>query len=300
MKTLDRRRFLKVATGGGVACAALAAGAAHAGTEPGANRDTFGLLIDTTLCVGCRACEAACTEVNGQRPPDSPGDREVFDQTRTLDTDRFTVVNRAAQQGPDGEDRFIKTQCMHCLEPACASACLTRALEKTPEGPIVYHPERCMGCRYCMVACPFDVPKFEYQSAVPKIQKCSGCFERQQDGKLPACASVCPTGALTVGKRDRLLLEAKQRVYGQPEKYIQHVYGEREAGGTSVLYLADASFEKLGLKGKVSEESYARLTQGALGAVPFVMTLWPPLLMAIHSVTRRKDENAEKKEMRHE
>ncbi len=285
---LERRKFLKLAGGGGIAAAALCQrSTAHAATHP---RDTWGLLIDTTRCVGCRACEVACTEVNGQRPPDGCDDPTVFDPQRSLDTDRYTIVNRASEPGRDGSPRFAKTQCMHCLEPACASACLTRALEKTPEGPVVYHPERCMGCRYCMVSCPFDVPKFEYGSATPKIQKCSFCFARQKEGKAPACAQVCPTGAVTAGKRDKLLLEAKQRVYADPEKYVQHVYGEREAGGTSIMYISDLPFEKLGLKPHVGEGSYAALTGGALGAVPFVMTLWPPLLMAIHSVTNRRNK----------
>jgi formate dehydrogenase iron-sulfur subunit len=283
---LDRRKFLKVA--GGCAVAAVAAAATPARAEVRSGRETPGLLIDTTLCVGCRACEVACTEVNDQRAPDKCGDPTVFDQTRPLDVDRFTVVNRAPEPGRDGEARFAKTQCMHCIEPACASACLTRALEKTPEGPIVYHKDRCMGCRYCMVACPFEVPRFEYASATPTIKKCELCFGRQKDGKSLACAQVCPTGALTFGRRNELLLAAKQRVYAQPDRYVQHVYGEREAGGTAVLYISDVSFDKLGLPTGLGERPWTDLTKGALGAVPFIMALWPPLLMGIHSVTRRR------------
>jgi len=157
-----------------------------AGAKPEA--DTPGLLIDTTACLGCRACEAACTEQNRQPPPDQCGDRSVFGADRDLSPDRYTVVNKKAF---NGRDVFLKRQCMHCLEPACASACLARALDKTPEGPVIYHPERCIGCRYCMVACPFEVPRFEYGSAAPYIRKCSSASPARRRGsspRAPRCA----------------------------------------------------------------------------------------------------------------
>jgi len=278
---LNRRGFLKLAGTAGVAAVALPG---LAGAKPEA--DSPGLLIDTTLCRGCRACEAACTEQNQQPPPEKCGDRSVFGADRDLGPERYTVVN---MKGDAAHQVFVKRQCMHCLEPACASACLARALDKTPEGPVIYHPERCIGCRYCMVACPFEIPKFEYQSAAPYIRKCQFCFSRQKEGKQPACASVCPSGALKFGRREELLEEAKTRIYQNPDKYVHHVYGEHEAGGTSVLYLSSVPFESLGLP-DVGTRGYPELTRGALGTVPFVMTLWPPLLMGLYAFRNRKPE----------
>lgn len=234
---ITRRDFLKVAG----AAAALAPGAARASQSASGAK---GLLIDTTRCAGCRGCEAACSEANGLPAPERAGDRAVFDARRATSPDAFTVVNRVERQGDAQKSRYAKTACMHCLEPACASACPARALDKTPEGPVVYHKERCLGCRYCMMACPFEIPRFEYASTTPRIRKCELCAERQKQGKVPACAAACPTGAIEFGEREELLEVAKKRVWGEPDRYVHHIYGEREVGGTSVLYLADVAFEK--------------------------------------------------------
>ncbi|HUL98853.1 MAG TPA: 4Fe-4S dicluster domain-containing protein, partial [Mycobacterium sp.] len=221
---------------------------------------------------------------------------------RTTDPYHYTVVNRyAAALSAPTEQRFIKTQCMHCLEPACASACPARALEKTAAGPIVYHGDRCLGCRYCMLACPFDVPKFEYSKPIAYIKKCSFCAERQAKGQVPACADVCPSGALQFGRRSILLEEARKRIYDHPNDYVHHIYGEEEAGGTSWLYLSDTPFERLGLKADLSTTPYPALTDTALSAVPVVMTLWPPLLMGLYTFSKqRRGENEPAQEARHE
>jgi Fe-S-cluster-containing dehydrogenase component len=281
---IGRRGFLKVAAV--TAGAGLAAGRARA--EAGAPPDGPAVLVDTTRCVGCRACEAACAEKNGLPPP--PASDEAFEARRDMTTTSFTVVNRAA--GPDGQPRYAKKQCMHCLSPACASACPVRALDKQPEGPVTYDPSRCMGCRYCMVACPFEVPRYEYQSRTPRVRKCGFCADRQLAGLAPACASVCPSGALTFGRRSELLDEAKRRIYTRPGRYARHVYGEHEAGGTSWLYLADVAFAELALADGVPERAYPELVSGALGAPPMVMTLWPPLLMGLYAFTRRREQAA--------
>jgi ferredoxin len=178
---------------------------------------------------------------------------------------------------------------MHCVEPGCASACPVRALDKTPEGPVIYRGERCMGCRYCMVACPFEIPKYQYDKAVPLVRKCTFCAQRQAEGKKPACAEVCPSGALTFGKRGALLELAKIRVYREPEKYYHRIYGEHEAGGTDWLYISDVPFEKLAMK-QVRDEPFPDKVQGALGAPPFVMTLWPPLLMGLWAFSKRREQ----------
>lgn len=284
---LERRTFLKL-TVAGTAAAVAAPAAASAATGASARGDAVGVLVDTTKCVGCRACEAACSETNHLEAPTDAAD--VFDTRRTTAPGTFTVVNRAA--GDEAEERFAKTQCLHCIDPACATACPTQALEKTASGPVVYHPERCLGCRYCMLSCPFDVPKYEYESANPRVRKCTFCAERQAEGLEPACTSVCPTGALQFGKRDALLAEARRRVYGQPDTYQPVIYGEREAGGTSWLYIGDRTPQQLGLKGGVPEAPYAGLAQGALAVVPAVITLWPPLLMGLHAFSHRRDDVA--------
>jgi Fe-S-cluster-containing dehydrogenase component len=243
------------------------------------------MLVDTTLCVGCRGCEAACAEANQLPPP--PSDEATLSTRRETGPESFTVVNGFGKVGRGGEERYAKRQCMHCVEPACASACPVRALDKQPSGPVIYRGERCMGCRYCMVACPFEIPKYQYDRQVPLVRKCTFCAERQEKGGKPACAQVCPTGALTFGKRGTLLELARMRIYRQPEKYYHHVYGEHEAGGTDWLYIGDVSYEQLALR-KVRREPYPDKVQGALGAPPFVMTLWPPLLMGLYAFSRRR------------
>ena len=179
---------------------------------------------------------------------------------------------------------------MHCLQPACTSACLTMAMHKTPGGPVAWDEDKCMGCRFCMVSCPFDVPKFEYDSANPEIRKCQMCWERLDDGELPACVENCPFGALTFGKRSELLKEARQRIYSEPDNYVDHIYGEREVGGTSVLYLASVPFDQLGFRTDLGQESYPSYTKEFLYAVPMVLTVVPPLLLGMSRATQKEEE----------
>ena len=279
---------MKVAGGAGAVALAPATSAGATTSAEAIDAGRRGVLVDTTKCVGCRACEAACAEANTLAGPAMPGDPSVFASPRKTDTAAFTVVNRAAVS----PERFAKQQCMHCLEPACASACLVRALEKTPAGPVVYHKEYCIGCRYCMLACPFEMPKYEYDSPAPFVRKCTFCADRQATGLDPACTSVCPTGALTFGNRNELLDIARERLYTKGSPYVRHIYGENEVGGTSWLYISDIPLEKLGLPTGLGTYAYSSLTQASLAAVPFVLTLWPPLLMGIYSFSRRRQEVA--------
>jgi len=297
---LSRRTFFKVAGAAGAAGVVGAPKAAAAATAHPVN--TPAVLVDTTRCAGCRGCEAACSEANHLAVPALAGQDAVFAKRRTTDVNVYTVVNRGTADSKQGEPRFVKRQCMHCLDPACASACLAKALEKTAEGPVVYHPERCLGCRYCMVACQFDVPKFEFDSPAPYVSKCSFCAERQVQGLLPACASVCPTGALQFGHRADLLEEARTRIYQNPDKYVHHVYGETEAGGTNWLYITDVPFDTLGFRTDLGPTSPPELTRTALAAVPFVLTLWPPLLMGLYTFSRQRSRAAEgaEKEAHHD
>ena len=276
---IGRRSFIQIA--GVAAGAGLVSTSTAMASTPDDDR-LPGVLVDTTRCVGCRACEAACAETNELPPP--PEGEQVYQEMRDTSTTSFTVVNKA-----NGE-RFAKKQCLHCLAPACASACPVTALRKLPTGPVTYDASKCMGCRYCMVACPFNVPKYEYEKLAPRVRKCTFCAPRQAQGLAPACTDVCPSGALTFGRRHELMEEAKRRIYGTTGKYVNRVYGEREAGGTSWLYISDVPMETLGLQGGVPEKPYPELVLGALGAPPLVMTLWPPLLMGLYAFSKRREE----------
>ncbi len=284
---LTRRTFFKVSAIGATAVAGAAAPAAASSLAP-AGEDSRAVLVDTTRCAGCRSCEAACAEANGLPGPAMAGDERVFEAKRETDQRAFTVVNRYTVAKDDV--RFIKTQCMHCVDPACVSACPVRALEKTASGPVAYTGSRCLGCRYCMLSCPFGVPKFEYDKPVPYVKKCTFCAERQAQGLPPACADACPTGALAFGTRAALIEEAKLRIYQNPDQYVHHVYGEREVGGTSWLYIGDVDLDRLGLPGGLGETPRPALASTALGTVPLILTLWPPILMGLHAITKRRNE----------
>ena len=210
----------------------------------------WGMLVDTTLCVGCRLCEWACKEENGfpTEPLSNAGDATVFAGLRRPDASSYTVVNRFTSPQKPESPVYVKVQCMHCEQAACVSACLVGALRKNREGPVRYDPSKCMGCRYCMVACPFQIPAYEYSNAfTPAVRKCTFCFERvvaQND--FPACCQVCPQEALTFGRRVDLLQAARERIGHAPGRYLPRIYGENEVGGTSWLYLAAVPFEELG------------------------------------------------------
>jgi len=295
---LSRRGFLQVAGIAGTAALGLKAKRAAAQSLDERGENECAMLVDTTLCAGCRACEAACAESNGLPAPNE--DIDIKSVRRDTAPGAFTVVNGFAGEGHDGADRFAKRQCMHCIEPACASACPVRALDKQPSGPVIYRGERCMGCRYCMVACPFEIPKYQYDQLAPLVRKCTFCAKRQAAGKKPACAEACPTGALMFGKRGALLEMAKGRIYRNPDQYLHHVYGEHEAGGTDWMYVSDVPFQKLNFPA-VRDEPYPDKVQGALGAPPFVMTLWPPLLMGLYAFSKRREgKKADEPETTHD
>lgn len=282
---MNRRNLLKTM---GVAGAALLPRRAHAAGDVA--QETVGILVDTTRCVGCRTCESACYDAN----PDTglTYDQDVdFNVPRRTDDRRLTVVNRF---NTEKGEVFVKSSCMHCLQPACASACLTRAMHKTTEvrGPVAWDGDKCMGCRYCMLSCPFDMPKFEYFSANPRIQKCVMCWERLTQGEQPACVASCPADALLFGERTKLLHEARSRIYNEPDRYTDHIYGEHEAGGTNVLYLAGVPFDQLGFPKRIANESYPAMTREFLYAVPVVITLVPPLMVALRRASLARHEKA--------
>jgi Fe-S-cluster-containing dehydrogenase component len=188
---------------------------------------------------------------------------------------------------------FIKKQCMHCNEPACVAACLTQAMHKTKAGPVVWDGKKCMGCRYCMVSCPFEIPKFEYHSPNPKIEKCDMCFNRLKTGEMPACATNCPNEALFYGTRRQIIHEARKRVVESPDLYTEYIYGEHEAGGTCWMYLSPVPFKELGVKTNIQKASYPELTKGFLYGVPTIFVLFPALLAGIHQATKNEKTTGE-------
>jgi Fe-S-cluster-containing dehydrogenase component len=255
--------------------------------------ESNGVLFDSIRCIGCRKCEAACNAVNEMPKPEKPfDDLTVLAEKRRTSARTHTVVNQYTPAGTSGPV-FRKIQCNHCLEPACASACFVQAFKKTDTGAVEYDASVCVGCRYCMVACPFDIPTYEYDKAfTPRVMKCTLCQPRIIKGQLPGCVESCPTEALTYGKRKDLLKIARERIHKFPDKYVDHIYGETEMGGTSWLYLSGVSFSEIGMREDLGTKAAGELTAGALGAVPIVVGLWPVLLTGIYAVSRRKEKIA--------
>ncbi|MDA3859894.1 MAG: 4Fe-4S dicluster domain-containing protein [Melioribacteraceae bacterium] len=251
----NRRDFLKTFAAIGTTAATLTAVSpkvAKASSRGELSVDRNGVLVDTTTCIGCGKCEWACKTAHHIEP----GNIEDYStkltdgSQRRPSEDALTVVNQIDKSVMNSDK--VKLQCMHCDHPACVSACIVGAIKKQENGAVTWDTDVCIGCRYCMIACPFQIPAFEYHKALdPKIAKCDFCYDRTQEGKLPACAEICPVGALTYGTREELVIEAKRRIEKNPEKYHDHVFGEHEVGGTSWLYLAENSlvetvFPKLG------------------------------------------------------
>jgi formate dehydrogenase iron-sulfur subunit len=236
-----------------------------------------GILFDSTLCIGCGACYEACKERN-HLPRTT---NEYLKDTLSAQT--YTVVkNRGG--------RFVRQMCMHCDVPTCASVCPVGALEKTELGPVVYHEGRCIGCRYCMQACPFGVPKYEWGEVLPRVRKCDLCADRVAAGLPTACAAVCPTGATKFGDRDELIEEARARLRAHPNRYVNHIYGLEEVGGTSVLLLSDVPFESLGYRTNLTKEPLPLLTWNVLQNIPNFVVIGSVLLGGIWWITHRRIE----------
>ncbi len=292
---MNRREFLRVLA---AAAGTATAGRARAAGDPGSGTEFVGVLTDTTRCIGCRSCEKACTEEHGGVAPDIK-DISVFQEERSPDTEQWTVVNRYETE--KGEV-FVKRQCMHCWQPGCSSACLTAAMYKTEEGPVIWRDDKCMGCRFCMVSCPFNVPKFEYHEWNPKIKKCNMCWQRLERGESPACVDVCPTEALIFGKKRKLMEIARTRLYRNPTRYVPHIYGEQEVGGTGWLYMAAVPFEQIGFRTDLGTTPLPQYTSGFLYSVPAVFLLVPSFLIGLSLLTERpngenaKEEKEEKKD----
>jgi formate dehydrogenase iron-sulfur subunit len=241
------------------------------------NPKSRAILFDVTRCIGCRSCAKACKESHGFAGTGEETEMDAVTYTVLLDK---------------GNDRYLRRMCMHCVTPSCASACPVGAFTKTELGPVVYDGSKCMGCRYCMVACPFGVPRYEWSKANPVVRKCDGCIERQKAGKITACAEACPAGATVAGTREELLAEAHKRIAESPGSYHPQVYGEKEVGGTNVLVLSPVPFEQLGMRVDLGEQPLPNLTWAALSKIPKVVGFGCVGLSAIYWITHRREEVA--------
>ncbi len=246
------------------------------------------MLIDLTKCIGCRSCQAACKQWN-DLPAEETNNRGSYENPPRRSAKTWTTITfNEVEEGDKFTWVFAKRQCMHCEHPACASACIVGALHKTPEGPVIYDDYKCMGCRYCMLACPFGVPTFEWDKPVPYIRKCTFCTDRLEAGMEPACAKACPTGAIQFGEREELLQVAHARIQACPDKYVDHVYGEKEVGGTSQMYISPVAFEKLGFP-TLETEPIPRYADAAMLAVPPAIVGVGVVMGGIYWFTKRRD-----------
>jgi formate dehydrogenase iron-sulfur subunit len=236
------------------------------------------ILTDTTLCTGCELCVTACKRANGLGP-DRPHRWQLG--IDDLSATRFTTILHRSGQS-------VRQQCRHCLEPACVSACLVGAMQKTPSGPVVYDADRCMGCRYCMMACPFEIPRYEWSARVPRVRKCTMCAPLLAQGKPPACVEACPEHATIFGDRQELLAEAHRRLRTTPGRYVNHVYGEGEAGGTSVLTISSVPLDFLAARAGITDQALPELTWAALSKVPPLALGMGGLMAGIFWITDRR------------
>lgn len=231
------------------------------------------MLIDITLCIGCNACQEACKKANNL----------AEGEEKKLSPSAYTALE-------EHDGVFVRRMCQHCEEPTCASVCPVGAFTKTPEGPVLYDENKCIGCRYCMQACPFQVPRYEWGSTYPRVQKCVFCHGRITQGLQPACAEACPTGATKFGNRDELIREALERMKAEPAKYVNRIYGQHEVGGTSILYITNVPFEQLGFKTELQATALPTLTWNALSKIPGIVTVGGVFLYGIWWITNRRTE----------
>jgi Fe-S-cluster-containing dehydrogenase component len=274
---MDRRRFLKTTL---VAGTAALAGNQLRAQETSKPEEFVGILVDTTRCIGCRACEVACGEEHDLLVPDVLNDGALEEQRKTSDRQYMVVNKHDTEKG----EVFVKRQCMHCYQAACAAACPTVAMNQTMKGPVIWDGDKCLGCRYCMASCPFDMPKFEYGDWNPKIVKCTMCFERLEAGRKPACVEACPTDTLMFGTRVQNLEIARHRIYSHPDEYVHQIYGEHEVGGTGYIYLSAVPFDQLGFRTDLGTRPYPEYTKEFLYAVPMILFGVPAFLLGLNAL----------------
>jgi formate dehydrogenase iron-sulfur subunit len=298
---LKRRDFFKLAAVGSVTVLAGKASANEESAGPLAT-DSLGVLVDAAVCIGCRKCEWACNNEHklSNKSISEFEDKSVFAKHRRPEDNAYTVVNGFSDPKQPGKQYTIKVQCMHCNKPACASACIVGALQKNKIGSVDYDAWKCIGCRYCMVACPFQIPAYEYREALaPRVRKCTFCQHRLIEGKKPACVAICPNEALTFGTRQELIDLANERIKLNPGKYFDHVYGETEIGGTSWMYLAPVDFVNTELP-KLQTKAIPNLTEtiqhGVFKSFVPPLALYGLLGLIMHSLREGKEEKEKQDE----
>jgi formate dehydrogenase iron-sulfur subunit len=298
MSGISRRKFLQAGiVGGAAATMGMTCGRAWGAGAFEGYPEGMGVLVDLTRCVGCRSCEAACNKEQKLPEPDKPfDDMSVYDEKgengttlRRPDEGHLTVVNRY-DQGAGNKPVYRKVQCNHCNEPACLTSCFVNAYTKTKEGAVIYNDKVCVGCRNCMIACPFNVPGYSYSSVTnPLVKKCIFCYDtRLKNGKPPACVETCPQEVLTFGHRKDLIKIGHERIRETPDRYVDHIYGETELGGTGWMYLAGVDFEKVGFDTTVGKDPIISNVKEFLGTVPMVLAIWPALFSGFHLLASRK------------
>jgi len=242
----------------------------------------MGLLFDAAECIGCGNCYQACKEENNL-----PATNKEFLKDH-LSNNTYTVVEEYG-------DTYARKMCMHCLEPTCVSVCPVGAFEKTKLGPVIYDAAKCIGCRYCMQACPHNIPRYEWSSTSPRVRKCVLCYKRVKRGQMTACAEACPVEATICGKLTDLIAEAKRRIKDNPGKYYPHIYGLEEAGGSNVLIISPVPFEQLGYSSKVPKVSMPDFTSRAMEKIPTVVSLGGIFLTGMYWLTKRKNQLAKER-----
>jgi len=234
---------------------------------------TKAMLIDLTMCIGCGACQEACKRENGL--PEG--------EEKALSATAYTALE-------EHDGVYVRRMCQHCVEPTCASVCPVGAFTKLVEGPVVYDESKCIGCRYCMQACPFQVPRYQWSSNYPRVEKCRFCVDRIKKGLPTACSEACPTGATKFGNREDLIREAYERINAEPDKYVKRIYGKEEIGGTSILYITQVPFEQLGFKTQLQAGPLPALTWNVLSKIPNIVSVGGVMLYGIYWITNRRVE----------
>jgi formate dehydrogenase iron-sulfur subunit len=247
---------------------------------------SFAILTDITRCIGCEECVTACKIANETGADDAPWKWQS--EATGLSATRWTTIQRT----PEG--RYVRVHCRHCLDPGCAAACPVGALKVTGEGAVAYDPSICMGCRYCMVACPFVMTRYEWDSPTPRVRKCILCYDEIKAGRRrqPACTEKCPTEATIFGERDDLLAEARRRIDAEPGKYIDHIWGEHEVGGTSVLYISDVDLATAGWPARLPGHAVPELSNRVLRTVPGTFLGVGVAMTGIHWIVKRRQKLA--------
>lgn len=261
----------------------------------------LGILVDITRCIGCRACQMACKEANDlpyvpeSQPHQARGvDERQWNQPRLTPYD-LTVLHTFLAQGKDGKMKWhhVRQSCLHCVEPLCFETCFAHVYKKTPEGPVVFaHSGQCVGCRYCQLACPFLSIQLEWERVFSLPRKCTMCYEKLvQQGQEPACVAACPTKALEFGSRGELLKAAKSRIAANPGRYVDHIFGEKEVGGTTVMYISGVPFEELGFNTEVMSKSATDYTWKYISKAPILAVALPVTFAALYVYTKRRSES---------